>query len=299
MSNLKIQDRNRKYNIVDAFEYILNESNPRMNRAIRLYELQVVITLGSKLQKYQLRKHEKRNNWVRVSRATLMAARMVSRTRLLEYLIQTNYPGSGQEVPFKKLVRDREALGLLRQIITPNKSKYIAYSRSWKDITILLTEEFSNQKKFAPLYHVSLNFALYGGSDSRCIWSRAKALLEYTQNESKYNIVRKYFKNLESLSTAYKYKRGNGNHFAVFMWLDHFGDGFMRAIHPVADLFAEKLLAKVDDTMGLRTYLAQYAYVRSKLAQQEYLVPELWFAVPVPPQAVSFDPLPGELTDLI
>lgn len=299
MTALKTQDRYRKYNVVDSFEYILNEANPRFDRAVRLYELQVSIVLGIKLQKYQMREHERRDNWMRVSRAALIASRMVSRTRLLEHLIRINYHNVGQRMLLKKLARDQEGAGLLRKIITPNKSKVMAYSLSWRELNNLLIEEFNNQTKYSAIYHVSLNFALYGGLDSRCTWTRAASILNYKHDEIEYNIVKRYFKHLESASTAYKYKKNNGNHFAVFIWLNQFGSGFMRAIQPTAESFAETLLAKADDIAGLRTYLAQYAYVQSQLARQEYQVPELRFAVPVSPQAVSFDPLPHELIEVI
>ncbi|TXM97125.1 hypothetical protein FV242_32335 [Methylobacterium sp. WL64] len=298
MSRLKTHDRYIKFNIAEAFEYVLNENNPRFSRAVRLYEIQTAVLIGRKLLICQERGKEYPNNWVRVSRAALSAARTVVRVRLFEHIIAEKHPDAGRLTPLKKLVRDKDAIRLLRQMITPKKSEQMAYSFSWRQLDQLLTTRRIEQTTYAPLYYISLHFAIFGGSNSRCNWSRAAATLLYSPEEIEYTIIRKHFKTLFSSSTAYKYK-DEDNHFAAFIWLDHFGGRFLRPPRPIAASFVEKLLKKVDDTAGLKNYIAQYEYVRLKFKSQDYDLPQLRLVDPIEPQKVSVSPLPEELTAII
>lgn len=298
MPCLKLNDRSLKYDIVAAFDYILDVENPRLRRAIKLYELQTAILFGKELRTFQQRKKEYPENWIRVSRAALATARMVSSMRLLEYIVADVCLDVDRRIPLKKLVRNAEAAKLLREIIRPNNSKRMAYGLSWRELDRLLRTRRDEQTAYAPLYDVSLNFALNAGPGSYCNWSRAAALLGYYQDKNNYEIIRRKYPTLSSEYAAYKDK-DPGNYFAGFIWLDHFGGAYLRPLRPIASSFADELLAKVDDTVGLRTYLAQYDFIRSRFAEQDYHLPKLRLAVPIPPQEVKLEPLPNELSVLI
>ena len=298
MKRLRSDDKDWKYDLARSFEYILNESKPRTNRAIRLYELQTAILIGKRLRDCQMRKEKHRDNWIRVSRAALSASRSISRLRLLEHMIRENHSDVGDKLSLKKLVRDRESNRLLQKICSNRSARQMAYSLSWRQFDRLLRDTRRKQESYAPLYHVSLHFALHGPPESRCSWSRVEALLKYTRNEPEYETIRKQFKALPSLSTAYKHKP-KGHHFAAFIWLDHFGGKYLRPERPTSATFATKLLAKVDDLASLRSYLGQYAHVRAELVEQGYELPSLQLAAAIPPQNVRFKPLPSELTCLI
>ncbi|TXM94969.1 hypothetical protein [Methylobacterium sp. WL116] len=293
---LKVNDRHVKYDIAAAFDFILDNSKPLLLRAVKLYELQIAIYLGKKLHECQRCKKEHADNWLRVSRSALATARMLARVRLLENLIAENYPQSSRQVPLKKLVRDKEAMRLLRQIITPKKSKQLAYGLSWRDLDRVLTTTRIQQRAYVSLYHVSLNFSLY--ETSECKWTRAEALLHYNSEDIEYKLIRDHFSDLTSLYAAYQFK-AEGNYFAAFIWLDHFGGACMRPTRPVAGKFAEKLLNKANNTEALKLWLGQYAYVRSALARQGYDLPDIRPNAAISPEVVSFKRLPDELTTLI
>lgn len=148
------------------------------------------------------------------------------------------------------------------------------------------------------MYYFSLHFSLFGKKDSRCNWTRAASLLDYDRQDVEYGLIRKRFKSLQSVSTAYKYK-DEDNHFAAFIWLDHFGDRYLRPDRPVASSFPEKLLAKVDNTAGLSDYLGKYEYIRRQLKSQDYNLPELHISNPISPQEVSVVPLSEAIAVLI
>lgn len=139
MQGLKVDDRYVKYDIAAAFDFVLNISNPRLVRAVRMYELQTAVLIGMKILPCQRRKLEHPDNWIRASRAALSSARSVARVRLLEHLIAEKHPGAGRRAPLKKLFRDEESMQILRRIITPQKSKQTAYTLSWRELDNLMT----------------------------------------------------------------------------------------------------------------------------------------------------------------
>lgn len=298
MRRLRVNDKDWKYDLAAAFGYILDDSNPRIGRAVRLYELQTAVSIGRKLRACQLRGKESRDNWIRAPRSALSAARSVARLRLLEHVIQERYPDVSKSFLPKKLVSDPEAKELLKQIGGSRAAKQMTYSLSWREFDRLLRHVRKNQGNYAPLYHVSLHFALHGPRGSKCNWTRAEALLKYTRKEPEYAIIRKYFAKLPSPSTVYKYKP-KGHDFAPFIWLDHFGGKYLRPTRPTAATFATKLLAKVDNISELRSYLGQYEFVRTELVRQGYDLPALKLTAAESVQRVWFKPLPSELTDLI
>ncbi|MBB5756518.1 hypothetical protein HNR00_001216 [Methylorubrum rhodinum] len=212
--------------------------------------------------------------------------------------MQENYSDTSQNLMMKTLLRDKATKFLLRKIIISNISTRHARTLSWHELSRLIEITRIKQKSYVPLYHVSVNFALYGGADWQCNWSRSESLLKWNNDEPEYTIIRLYFPDLQGLSTAYKHK-GVGYHFAAYNWLDHFGGNYMRPEKPSASKFVDILLDKTDDLDTIRSYLGQYAFVRSQLQRQGYVVADLQLSAPLPIREVSFEPLPDELTNLI
>lgn len=292
------RDRHVKYDLAKAFDYILDDSKPRLSRAVRLYKLQVALLFARKAQRSKIRKEQRPGNWILTSRAAILTAEMVARLRLIENLIQESYSDTSQKFILKALLRNKEAKGLLRKVLSSNISTRHCHSLSWHELSQIITTTRENQESYAPLYHVSLNFALYGADDWHCNWSRSVNLLKWGENEPQFKTVRRYFARLPSEFVMYKHK-GKGNHFAAFIWLDHFGGAYMRPEKPNSAMFVDILLKKIDNLDALRTYLGQYTYVRSQLQRQGYDVVDLQLPDHPASQEVSFQPLPSELTSLI
>lgn len=295
---LKRHDRLIEYNIGCALDYILDESHSRMSRAVEFYGLQVAISLGKKLYPYQAKRKKYPDNWILVSRAALSAAHTLSSVRLLEHVVAKRHPKARLQMPFEALLKQTETRYLLNQIINPRTSRKTSYSLSWGDLDRLLVNKRIAQRAYAPLYDVSLRFHSYKDGDNHCNFSRAENLLKINKREAEFAVVRGYYRHLETRSTAFALK-GKGNYFAAFIWLDHFGGEYLRPLHPIGNSFAEYLLSMTDDMADLRRYLGQYEFVRTRLKQQDYEMPELRLAAPIQPEEIQIEPLPDEISELV
>lgn len=295
---LKRHDRLNEYNIGNALDYILDESHSRMSRAVEFYGLQVAISLGKKLYPCQAKRKEYPDNWILVSRAALSAAHMLSSVRLLEHVVTKRHPKARLQMPFEALLKQTETRYLLNQIINPRTSRKTSYSLSWGDLDRLLVDKRIAQRAYAPLYDVSLRFLFHKDGDNHCNFTRAENILKINKQEAEFDVVRKHYKYLETRSTVFALK-GKGNHFAAFVWLDQFGGGYLRPLHPIGNSFAKDLLSKTDDLTALRKFLGQYEFVRTRLKQQDYEMPELRLAAPIQPEEIQIEPLPDKISALI
>ena len=106
--------KRRLYNVSAAVNYLLDEQHPLNLRAIKLYETQIAVFFGEKLNVRQRKQKEFPDHWLAVSSDLLAAARVCSTIRLLQHIQKTQHLG---ETSLPNLLDNPEAREVLGRIL--------------------------------------------------------------------------------------------------------------------------------------------------------------------------------------
>lgn len=284
------------YDVSSAVNFIMDPTNPPYLRAIRLYETQVAITFGSKLNDRQRQRKQFPDRWLAVPSDILAAATVCSAIRLLEYLqkIRNLNESSGSD-----LLKDLDAQDVLgRILITPDGLKKIAVALKPRSFDLKLHNRRIRKSRFAPLYDVSVRYEV--DKDSRLVggWTTGVRLFKPKQGTEEHATVRRYYRGLRSRSTAYELK-DEDDFLAGFVWLRHYGGGKFRPRKVRQASFANRLLAEACDAHGLAQVFGQYEFLKAHLEQRGYELLALDLTHPVAHIQPTIRPLSEELLDAI
>lgn len=286
----------RLYDVSAAANYILDDRNSRFLRAIRLYEMQIAILFGKKLNDRQRKKKESPDQWLAVSSDLLASACVCSAMKLLWYIYKTQRIGGNSQLDLLDNSDARDVLG--RVLRTPAGLKKIATGHRPRVLDIKLRNRRRQQRRYAPLYDVSLRWEILDGSLLKGGWSTALRIFNPKPGTDAYEIVRRHYKGLRGKSSAYKYK-DDGDFTAGFVWLRHFNGGLFRPRELEKASFARKLLKQANDLDGLRQIFGRYAFVKARLEERGYELLALDLTPPLPPVEVAILPLSEALSDAI
>ncbi|BAQ44685.1 hypothetical protein [Methylobacterium aquaticum] len=284
------------YDVSAAINYILDINNSPYLRAIRLYELQIAILFGRKLNDRQRQKKEFPDRWLAISSDLLASACVCSAMKLLCYMHKTRRIGRNSQLD---LLDDPDARDVLGRVLrTPAGLKKIATGHRPRVLDIKLKNRSRQQRRYAPLYDVSLRWEMIEGSKLKGGWTTSKRVFIPKAGTEAHDIIRRYYKGLRGLSTAQKYK-DKGDFIAGFVWLRHFHGGVFRPREVEKASFARKLLAEANDVDGLRRIFGQYEFIKARLEGRSYKLLALDLAQPVPLIEVPILPLSEELREAI
>lgn len=286
----------RLYDVSAAANYLLDSNNSLYLRAIRLYEFQVAVLFGQKLNERQRQKKEFPDRWLAVSSDLLASACVCSAMKLLWYIHKTQLIGGNSQLD---LLDDPDARDVLGRVLrTPAGLKKIATGHRPRVLDIKLRNRRRRQRRYAPLYDVSLRWEIIEGSKLEGGWSTAERIFDQKAGTDAHETIRRIYKGLRGRSTAYKYK-DKGDFIAGFIWLRHFHGGVFRPREVEKASFARKLLAEANDVDSLRRVFGQYEFVKVRLEERGYELLTLDLAQPVPLIEVPILPLSDELLDAI
>jgi hypothetical protein len=142
--------KRRLYNVSAAAHYLLNDRHSLHLRAMKLYEMQIAVFFGEKLNARQRKRKDFPDRRIAVSSDLLAAARVCSAIRLLQHIQKTE---SLDEVALSSLLDDsvaREVLG--RVLEEPVGLRKLAIALRPRALDIKLRNRRSRQRRFAPLY---------------------------------------------------------------------------------------------------------------------------------------------------
>lgn len=288
--------KRRLYNVAAAAHYLLDEQNSLYIRAIKLYEMQIAVYFGEKLNERQRKRKEFPDRWLAVSSDLLAAARVCSAIRLVQHIRKTRHL---DETSLPSLLDDpavREVLGRLLE--EPVGLRKLAIALRPHSLDIKLRNRRRRQQRYAPLYDVSLRWPLGPGSNFKGGWTTAQALFNPRAGSPEQDIVRKHYPKLRSAWAANKWA-DTEDFQAGFVWLNNFGGERFRP-HEVGKVnFAKKLLANAQDVPELTRLFGRYEFIKRRLTERNYRLLALDFKQPVPLITSVISPLSEDLLDAI
>ncbi|WP_156653428.1 hypothetical protein [Methylobacterium sp. Leaf111] len=286
----------RLYDVSSAIEFILDETKSPYLRAICLYETQIAVSFGEKLNRRQMTRKVSPAQWLAVPENVLASACLCSSIRLLQY-IQSNRQLNGTSS--KDLIDNQDARDVLNHILlTPDGLKKIATAYRPKILDAKLRNRRRRQRRYAPLYDVSLRWPEVSGSTLRGGWSTALQLFRPKIGTDAHSTVRKYYPGLRGRSSAYKFK-DRGDYLAAFVWLRHYRGGLFRPRQLSRASFAKRLLADVLDVPRLIEFFGRYEFIRGQLIKRGYKLLPLAQIHQVRPIEIAISPLPEELLEAV
>lgn len=284
------------YHVPTVVKFLLDPSKSLYLRAIRLYELQVAITFGQKMNVRRSKKKPVAEEWLAIPNDVLASACVCSALKLLQYIQQTK--------PFDKkalrsLLRDRDARDILSHVLkTPKDLTKFATALRPRNLNVRLRNRYRRQARYAPLYDVSLRFERVPGSKLKGGFSTAVRLLSHSKSSPEYAEVRSHYPRLKQKTAVNKYK-DEGNFLAAFVWLNHFAGGYFKAPQVKAAKFAENLLKKADNIQELSDFFGRYVFVKTRMEQKGYKLLELGLPLAAVPIEEAIRPLPEEILQAI
>lgn len=288
--------KRRLYNVSAVANYVLEERHPLYLRAIKLYETQIAIYFGEKLTPRQSTRKQFPARWLAISSDILAAARVCSSIRLLQHIQKTRHLS---ETSLFNLLDEPEAREVLGRVLEePVGLRKLAIALRPRTVDHKLKRRRNRQRRYAPLYDVSLRWPLGPGSKMEGGWTTATALFKPKQGSFEHEIVRRHYPGLRGRSKAYEFA-DEGDFLAGFVWLAHFGDEHFQPRQVEKASFARKLLADAQDVSKLARIFGRYEFIKARLEERRYKLLALDLAVPVPAIASVISPLPEELLEAI
>src|SRR5689334_6932002 len=110
MARKKVLKR-RLFDVSAAAHYLLDEQNSLLLRAIKLYEMQIAVFFGEKLNTRQRKRKEFPDRWLAISSDLLAAARVCSAIRLLQHIRKVRRLDETALPPLLEDPAAREVLG--------------------------------------------------------------------------------------------------------------------------------------------------------------------------------------------
>ena len=142
----------RLYDVSSAIEFILDETKSPYLRAICLYETQIALTFGAKLNRRQMAKQTSPDRWLAVPTKILSAACLCSSIRLLRHIQSSRGVSKNSS---SHLIDDQDARDVLSHILlTPEGLKKVATADRPKSLDAKLRNRGLRQRRYAPLYDV-------------------------------------------------------------------------------------------------------------------------------------------------
>ncbi|WP_210207076.1 hypothetical protein [Methylobacterium currus] len=285
----------RIYNVSDALEFVLDEQNSLQLRAIRLYEMQIAVLFGHKLNERQRDKREFPNRYLTVSSDILNSAYACASIKLLQR-IDRAYKIDGN--PATNYLDDSNAKDILKNILrTPVSIRKFAVAHSPRTLDLKLQIRRRHQRRCAPLYDFSLRYDVED-TKQKGGWKTALSLFNQKQGTDAHATIRKYYPYLGG-ETVGKQCRKEWDFLAGFVWNSHFGSQIFQPKRTGWAPFAKNLLGKAEDLPGLRRAVGEYEFVKARLEERGYELLTLNLAHPVPPTAPTLQPLSEDLLDAV
>lgn len=287
---------NRLYNVSKAAEYLLNDQNSLYLRAIRLYEMQIAVFFGQRLNERQRKRKNFPNRWVSVSSNLLAAARVCSAIRLLQHISNKQRLN---ELVLPSLLDDlaaREVLG--RVLEEPVGLRKLAIALRPRSLDAKLRNRRSQQQRYAPIYDVSLRWQLEPGVRLAGRPLAITKLFKQKQGTEAHAIIRRYYSRLGGKSRTLEI--ADKDHFlAAFVWINQYSNDYLRPRRVEPANFSRKLLNKAGNIQNLKLVFGQYEAIRERLSERGYTLLSLDLGPQAPPQTVIIEPLADELVDAI
>ncbi|MCF4127687.1 hypothetical protein [Methylobacterium sp. SyP6R] len=256
----------RIYNVSDAANYILDGQNSLHLRAIRLYEMQIAVLFGHKLNERQRDKRELPDLHLAVSSDILNSAYACASIKLLRR-IENNY--KIEENPATNYLDDPNARDILKNILrNANSIRKFAADYSPRTIDLKIQIRRRHQRRCAPLYDFSLRYDVED-TKQKGGWKTALSLFNEKQGTDAHATIRKYYPYLGG-ETVGKQCRKEWDFLAGFAWDSHFGSQLFQPKRTGWPLFAKNLLGKAEDLSGLRRAVGEYLFVKARLEERGY-----------------------------
>lgn len=288
--------KRRLYNVSAAAHYLLDGRHSLHLRAIKLYEMQIAVFFGVKLNARQRERKERPDQWVAVSSDLLAAARVCSAIRLVQHVRKTRRL---DETSLPSLLDDpavREVLG--RVLEEPVGLRKLAIALRPRALDIKLRNRRRRQRRYAGLYDISLRWKIDPKSKLIGGWSTAAKVFKQKEHTEAHAIIRQYYPYLGGSTRTYEIV--DKKHFlAAFVWLSEYGDENFRPHQVEKKNFAQKLLCDAQELPRLVRIFGRYEYVKARLEERNYALLALDLGELVPHCQVALKPLADELLDAI
>ncbi len=146
----------RLYDVSAAANYILDEKNSTHLRAVRLYEMQIAVMFGKKLNENQKAKREFPDRYLSVGSDMLASAYTCSAIKLLWRLNELN---KSQENPASNFLDEIDARDIIKNILaTPDSIRKVATAHRPRELDLRLQTRRRHQRWYAGLYDFSLRY---------------------------------------------------------------------------------------------------------------------------------------------
>ncbi len=264
---------------------LLDERHSLYRRAIKLYELQIAVFFGEKLNERQRERKKFPDRWVAVSSDLLAAARVCSAIRLLQHIGKTRRL---DETALPSLLDDpaaREVIG--RVLEEPVGLRKLAIALRPHTLDIKLRNRRRLQRRYSALYDVSLRWRVEPGSRLKGGPSTAKTLFKAKQGTEAHATIRKYYPNLGGQTRTYEIA-DKGDFLAGFVWLSQYGDEHFRPRQVEKASFARKLLRDAQDVSRLARIFGRYEFIKARLEGRNYVLLALDLQELAPSHPIAF-----------
>ncbi|TXN73690.1 hypothetical protein [Methylobacterium sp. WL6] len=295
MASKKVLKR-RLYNVSAAAHYLLDQQQSVYLRAIKLYEMQIAVFFGEKLNVRQRKRKEFPDRWLAVSSDLLAAARVCSAIRLLQHIRKARRL---DETALPSLLDDpaaREVLG--RVLEEPVGLRKLAIALRPRALDIKLRNRRRRQRRYAGLYDISLRWKIDPKSTLKGGWSTAAKLFKQKEGTDAHVTIRQYYPYLGGKTRTYEIA-DEDDFLAAFVWLSQYGDDHFRPRQIEKASFARKLLSDAKDVTRLGRIFGRYEFVKACLEERNYALLALDLGALVTPEPVAIAPLTEELLDAI
>lgn len=295
MTQKKVLKR-RLFNVSTVAHYLLDERNSLYLRAIKLYELQIAIFFGEKLNKRQRKRKEFPDRWLAVSSDLLAAARVCSAIRLVQHIRKMRRL---DETSVPSLLDDpdvREVLG--RVLEGPVGLRKLALALRPRGLDIKLRNRRRRQRRYVGLYDISLRWRLDPDSKLEGGPTTAAKVFEQKEGTEAHEIIRRYYPRLGGKTRTYEIA-DEGDFLAAFVWLSEYSSEHFRPRQVEKASFAWKILGEAQDVSGLAKVFGQYEFVKARLEERNYALLALDLGELAPASPVVVNPLADELLDAI
>ncbi|MCP2080861.1 UNVERIFIED_ORG: hypothetical protein J2W74_002047 [Methylorubrum zatmanii] len=295
MAKKKVLKR-RLFNVSAAAHYLLDEQNSLHLRAIKLYEMQIAVFFGEKLNDRQRKGKEFPDRWLAISSDLLAAARVCSAIRLVQHIRKTRRLDE-TSLPF--LLDDptvREVLG--RVLEEPVGLRKLAIALRPRALDIKLRNRRRRQRRYAGLYDISLRWKLDPKSKLKGGWSTAAKVFDQKEGTETHTIIRQYYPHLGGKTSTNKIA-DQEDYLAAFVWMSAYGDEHFRPRQVEKKGFARELLNDARDVPRLGQIFGRYEFIKTRLEERNYALLALDLGELAPHNPVAVAPLADELLDAI
>lgn len=292
----KKMSKPRLYNVSAAAHYLLDEQKPLHVRAIKLYEMQVAVFFGEKLNDRQSKRKKFPYRWLAVPSDLLAAARVCSAIRLLQYVQKTQRL---DETALPSLLDDPDAREVLSFVLEePVGLRKLAIALRPRALDIKLRNRQRRQRRYAGLYDISLRWILDPKSKLKGGWSTAAKVFDQKEGTEAHTIIRQYYPHLGGKTSTNKIA-DEEDYLAAFVWMSAYGDEHFRPRQVEKKGFALELLNDAQDVPRLGQIFGRYEFIKTRLEERNYALLALDLGELAPHNPVAIAPLADELLDAI